>query len=109
MARPTRTAQEQGYLRSFWDEAREMEADYRGLVEVHCSPTARPGIIQIRMIFTPNLSGKPNGLGSHAVTVQYPNASEQTLAGCLWATCLSLLALVEQDEMRQRPVTKHEG
>jgi len=96
MARRSKTEQEQGYVRNYWDEVREMEADYRGVVlcAVECGP--RPGVLRFRLSFTPLLLGEDNHMGSVMYQFEFPNAGVQSFAGAFWAASLKLLALVEQ-------------
>lgn len=103
MARPSKQAQETGFLRSFWDEVREMEADYRGVVLLSSNPTARPGVWVFRLSFTPLLDTQDNPLGSAAVQVEFPSSADRTLAGTLWYLSLQLLKVIEMaDYARKR-------
>jgi len=104
MARKSKTEQEQGYLRSYWDERREMEADYFGVVACVLDTTSRPGVLMIRHTFTPIQAGGENHLGTQAHVIEYPNSQQGTLGSTLWAASLKLLALVEQNcRIRERP------
>lgn len=102
MARPSNNAREMGYLRSFWDEVREMEADYKGVVLLQSNPSPRPGIWIFRISFTPFLDQGDFALGSAAVQIEFPNATDRTLAGTLWYLALQLLSLVEQAESARK-------
>jgi len=95
MARKSKTEQEQGYLRSYWDEVRELEADYRGVVLVSLEAGPRPGILRFRMSFTPMIGHVENGMGSSMYQFEFPNAQTGTLAAALWSGVLKLMALVE--------------
>jgi len=103
MPRPSKTEQEMGYLRDFWNEVRQMESEYHGQFEMHVIPTARPGIMQYRMTFTPLLSSVPNGLGVVALTFGYPNVEHSTYAGFMWRKAISLTRMVgEAEDMLKR-------
>ena len=95
MARKSKSEQEQGYLRNYWDELREMEADYRGVALCSVEASPRPGVLRFRMSFTPMLGSAENGVGASMYQFEYPNAQNGTLAAALWAGSLKLLALVE--------------
>lgn len=104
MSRPSKTEQEIGYLKDFWNEVRQIEAEYTGVFEMHVTPTARPGVMQYRMTFTPLLSGQPNGLGVVALTFGYPNVEQSTYAGFMWRKAITLARMVEEAEgMLKRP------
>lgn len=98
MSRPSKTEQEIGYLKDFWNEVRQIEAEYTGVFEMHVTPTARPGVMQYRMTFTPLLSGQPNGLGVVALTFGYPNVEQSTYAGFMWRKAITLTRMVEEAE-----------
>lgn len=105
MARPTKTDQERGYMRSFWQELKTLEADYVGITTVSAYGSPRPGVFIFRVSFTPILTTAENPLGAAAVQIEYPNGSTQTLAGALWSASMKLTTMVyEEDQARkQRP------
>jgi len=104
MPRPSKTEQEMGYLRDFWNEVRQTEAEYHGMFEMHVVPTARPGVMQYRMTFTPLLNGEKNGLGVVALTFGYPNVEQSTYAGFMWRKAITLSRMVEEAKgMLKRP------
>ena len=84
MGRPTRHDQETGFMRSFWDAIRTMEADYHGTCDLRFSAMPRPGVVTIRLSFVPFLEGEKNFIGSAAVQVEFPSAADRTLAGTLF-------------------------
>lgn len=104
MSRPSKTEQEQGYIRDWWHEVRVIEAEYHGTVTLYVVPLGRPGVWQYRMVFTPLMDGQPNGMGIVALTFVYPNAEQSTLAGFLWRKAIALARMVDEAEggpMRQ--------
>lgn len=104
MPRPSKTEQETWYLRDFWNEVRQTEAEYHGMFEMHVVPTARPGVMQYRMTFTPLLNGEKNGLGVVALTFGYPNVEQSTYAGFMWRKAIALSRMVlETAERDERP------
>lgn len=94
MARPSKTEQELGFLRSFWDECRMMEADYHAVVTVYCGTTGRPGVLRFRIVFTPMLDTVEQPLGSQAIVFDFPSSSQYTLAGALWQHASKLHTMV---------------
>jgi len=97
MARKTKTEQEQGYMRSFWDEVRTLQADYTASVGLYSYPTDRPGVWSFRLVFTPLVVDAENPVGSAAVQFQYPVAQNVSLAGYLWNQSMKLTELVVND------------
>jgi hypothetical protein len=102
MARKSKTEQEQGYLRSYWDEIREMEHDFVGVVTCSTEATPRPGVLRIRLSFTPFAGDQYNSLGVSTVVLEFPNAQQGTLASTMWAASLKLLQLVEMASFHAR-------
>jgi hypothetical protein len=109
MARPSKTQQEMGYVRDWWQEVRVLEAEHHGQVSMFVTATQRPGVMQFRLVFTPLMDGMENGLGVQALDFTYPNAEQSTLAGFLWRKCMSLSRMVMEDEEKRRPVSKRRG
>ena len=105
MARPSKTEQEQGYIRDFWNEIRVLEAEYHGEVQLWLFPTARPGVFQCRMTFTPLMNSVENRLGVVGLTFAYPNAEQSTFAGFLWRKAIALSRMVAEaaDAGKERP------
>jgi hypothetical protein len=102
--RPSKTQQEMGYLRDFWNEVRVCESEYHGMFEMHVIPTAHPGVMLYRMTFTPLLNGEPNGLGVVALSFGYPNVEQSTYAGFMWRKAITLSRMVEEaDGVLKRP------
>lgn len=74
------------------------------MFEMHVVPTARPGVMQYRMTFTPLLNGEKNGLGVVALTFGYPNVEQSTYAGFMWRKAIALSRMVlETAERDERP------
>lgn len=91
MARPSKTAQELGYLRSAWEEVEDMAHEHGVLVDVRILMTLSRGTFNIRAeaaTIEKDLLGKP--LGTTAIMVRFPNGHNTTLAGELW-NCLHKL------------------
>lgn len=94
MARPNKTEQERGYLRSAWDVMRTMQADYQGVVSIYANTTGRPGVFTFRLVFTPLLEDAENYLGANAVQFEFPSAQTSTLAATLFAQAMKLHQVV---------------
>lgn len=103
MARPSKTEQEIGYLRSFWEEVREIEADFGGAVTIFAVATKRVGVINLRLVFVPLLSDAENPLASHAYSFNFPNAGATSFAGSLWDGALKLRDLVTDGARLRSP------
>jgi hypothetical protein len=104
MGRPSKTAQEVGYLKDFWEEVRTLEADHHGMWEMNVRPSNRPGVMVYRMVFTPLVEGLENGLGKQTLEFIYPNAEQSTYSGFVWRKAISLSRQVQAaaDELRYR-------
>lgn len=109
MARPSKTDQEQGYIRDMWNEIRTIEAVHHGMVSMHVAALPRPGVMAFKMVFTPLMEGQENGLGVHALEFIYPNAEQSTLAGFLWRKAISLGRMVEDADSEGRLAPKKRG
>jgi hypothetical protein len=109
MARPSKTEQEYGYLRSAWDEIRGMQADYQGVVSIYANATGRPGVFTIRLVFTPLVEDAENYLGANAVQYEYPNGTTQTMASALWAQAMKLTECVSASYQALKPRRNRRG
>ena len=94
MARKTKTEQELGYLRSFWEECRTLQADYAAAIGLYAYPTDRPGVWSYRLVFTPLLESAENSVGSAAVQFQFPGPQVASFAGTLWNQSMKLTDIV---------------
>lgn len=95
MARPSKTQQELGYIRDWWNEVRTIEAEYKGQVTLTIQAMPRPGVFGMELRFTPILEDQMNPLGAHTLLFYYPNVEQSTLAGFLWRKVMSLGRMVE--------------
>ena len=95
MPRVTKQEQEVGFLRSFWDEVREMEADFNGSVVVYETASKRPGILSLRLVFTQAVGKKDNPLSACSYSYTFPSAANQTYAGSKWVAARALRQVVE--------------
>lgn len=95
MARPSKTDQEMGHVKDWWNEARTIEAEYHGQVSMTVNATPRPGVFSIEMRFTPVYDRVENPLGAQVLVFLYPNVEQSTLAAFLWRKMISLGRMVE--------------
>jgi hypothetical protein len=90
MARPSKTEQEMGYLKDFWEEVRTMEADYHGMWSMSVRPSNRPGVMIHVMSLTPLMMNELNPMGVETIEFSYPNAEQSTYSGFLWRKAIAL-------------------
>lgn len=90
MARPSKTDQEIGYVKDYWNEARTIEADHKGIIVMSVHATPRPGVVVVRLVFTPMFGGVENGLGVVSTENVYPNAERSTFWGFMWRKVIAL-------------------
>lgn len=105
MPRPSKLDQEMGYIRDLWNEIRTIEAVHHGMVSLHVGTLPRPGMLTMRLTFTPLMDTEENYLGVQALDFLYPNAEQSTMAGFLWRKAISLGRMVEEaaNESELRP------
>jgi hypothetical protein len=109
MARPSKTDQEIGYLKDFWEEVRTMEADYHGQWSMEVWPSSRPGVMIYRMIFTPLMVAVEYGLGKQTLGFVYPNEEQSTYSGFIWRKAISLSRQVKAAAEEERARIKNGG
>lgn len=85
MPRPSKTAMEEGFLRSMWGEMVEIEDEYKRLVMINILPTARKGVISVQMSATAIHADSNGVIRNDKIAQIYPNSSSQTFAGFLWS------------------------
>ncbi len=107
MPRRTKQEQEQGFMRSFWDEVRMLQADYGAAVGLYAYPTERPSVWSFRLVFTPLIESAENPVGSAAVQFIFPTASNTPLAATLWVQAMKLTQVVIEANQVKRPVQLH--
>lgn len=84
MPRKSKTDQDAGYMRSFWDEVQEAEMDYGAIIQLLVHPSKRPGVFIFRMVAAATARNPDEDWGTCAVQFEYPNANNQSLPGALW-------------------------
>ncbi len=109
MPRPSKRDQEAGFIRSYWDEIREMEADFTGSITVYEEPSKRPGVFQIRLVFTELVADADNPLSSCSYSYTFPSALDQTYAASKWVAARALRQVVEDYKQSVKPRRKRGG
>ena len=85
MPRRSKDDQDRGFMRSFWDEVRELETDHGASVTLFVHPSKRPGVFVYRMVAVPIEGPEAETKGVNAVQFEYPTALRQSLPAALWA------------------------
>lgn len=100
MPRKSKTAVEEGYLRSFWEELEEIAREHAGVCTVLLYPTKQRGVftVEVRALV---LSGAGGGDPlTHTVTRRLPDGGSLPFAGSLWWMANKLSNLVEDGAER---------
>lgn len=97
MPRKSKTAEEEGLIRTFWDEAVMMETEVRRLVLVTIIPTARKGVISVQVSATAIESDSDGVIRSDKISQIFPNATSVSFAGFLWSMAQRLREQIEND------------
>lgn len=105
MPRPSKSDQEKGFIRSWWDHVREIETDYHGTVMISTFATERPGVFAWRLSFTPFMGDMENMLHRAAIGFNFPDSRNVTLAGALFVAAMNLGDLVEDLAQEQKART----
>ena len=103
MPRQSKTAMEEGFLKSMWGEMAEIEDEYKRLVMINILPTARKGVISVQMSATAIQSDENGIIRNDKISQVYPNATSVSFAGFLWSMARRLcdqVASVEEERGR---------
>lgn len=109
MPRKSKTAQEIGYARSFWDTIRDIEDEFKSSVFVTITPEHRPGVLKIRMSCAQVLAKFGSQPVDTSIAVIWPNARDQTFVGCMWDTAMKLFTQAEEQSGLITPRTGEHG
>lgn len=110
MPRVTKTDQELGYVRSFWNEIQTIQAIYGVAFEMSCFLSPRPGVLVFRLTTTSLLDASGESMGKNSIQFEFPSPYKTTLAGALWAHAMKLSDLVEEsDKRREKDPGKRRG
>lgn len=103
MPRQSKTAMEEGFLKSMWGEMAEIEDEYKRLVMINILPTARKGVISVQMSATAIQADADGIIRNDKISQVYPNASSVSFTGFLWSMARRLcdqVANVEEERGR---------
>lgn len=105
MPRQSKTAMEEGFLRSMWGEMAELEDEYKRLVMVNIVPTARKGVVSVQMSATAVQSDENGIIRNDKICQIYPNATSSTFCGFLWSMARRLCDQVAgiEEEITRAP------
>lgn len=107
MPRRSKTAVEEGYLRSLWEELDEIARDYAGVCTITMYPTSQRGVFTVEfgaLVLSQSKGGDPI---KHSITKRLPDGGSLPFAGALWHCADQLNALVSSnDEEYERLITR---
>lgn len=95
MPRRSKDDQDKGFMRSFWDEVRELESDHGSAVSMYVHPSKRPGVFVFRLVSVPMMGAEADKVGVSSVQFEYPTALRQSLPAALWAYAQKLALQVD--------------
>jgi hypothetical protein len=97
MPRKSKTAVEEGYLRSLWEEIAEIEREYNGVVTVTFFATNQRGVFSVEascILMGVMKGGLP---ARHSITQRLPSGGPLPFAGALWDISRRLNDMVTED------------
>ena len=109
MPRRSKEDQDRGFMRSFWDEVREMENDHVMSVSMYVHPSKRTGVFVFRLVAVPLVENNEAGLGTNSVQFEYPTALRQSLPAALWAYSQKLSVQCDIAAVNTAPPPKRKG
>jgi len=109
MPRKSKTQQESGFMRSFWDECVTLQEEYVASVGLYAYPTKRPGVWRFKLVFTPMMNDLENVLGDHSLSFDYPAAENRTLSGALWDSSMKLVDMIDEGGLKSALRRKSSG
>lgn len=94
MPRKSKTAVEEGYLRSFWAEIAELEREHNAVVTFTLYATVQRGVftVEARALEMSRLTN--NEPTTHSITKRLPDGGSLPFAGALWDVARRLNDLV---------------
>ena len=102
MPRVSKTDQELGYVRSFWNEVKTFQAVYGTTFGLSVHLSDRPGVLVFRMEAASLLDASGEGMGTNAIQFEFPTPHKTTMAGALWAHAMKLSDLIEENDKRRQ-------
>lgn len=109
MPRKSKTAMEEGFLRSLWGEIAEMEDEYRRVVVVTINATTQKGVFYVCMSASAIEADLEGSIRQDKLAMRFPNSSSTSLAGFLWSMGRRLCDQVAEVEETRAPGSKTTG
>lgn len=105
MPRKSKSAVEEGYIRSFWEEIAEIEREYNAVVTVTLYATTQRGVFTVEMRALEMMVLQNDAPVSHSITKRLPDGGSMPFAGSLWNTARKLNDMVSQSVQLRVPGT----
>jgi hypothetical protein len=102
MPRKSKTAMEEGFMKSFWAECAEIEDEYHRVVVLSAVPTTQKGVWSFQLSASALTADENGSIRNDKLSQRYPNSTSMTLAGFLWSMARRLCDQVADLE-EQRP------
>lgn len=96
MPRRSKTAIEEGYLRSFWEEIVDLEREFNAVATVTMYATTQRGVFTVEMRALEMGVLQNDNPVTHSITKRVPDGGSLPFSGQLWDTARKLGDLVTQ-------------
>ena len=94
MPRKSKTAIEDGYLRSLWEEIHEIEREFNAIVTVNLYATTQRGVYTVEFRALEMAVMENNEPVSHSIIKRLPDGGTLPFTGALWDTARKLNDMV---------------
>lgn len=108
MPRKSKTAVEEGYLRSLWGELDEMERECGYVCVMSMVATAQRGVFSVQMTASKLTADLEGQIAHHKISKRLPNGESLPFAGALWDLSRKLGDQVSEYEISLAPGGAHE-
>lgn len=109
MPRASKTAIEEGFLKSMWGEITELEDEYHRIVLVTLVATTQKGVFNVQMSASALAADLDGSVRQDKISQRYPNSTSSSFAGFLWSMARRLLDQVAEVEDERAPGRKTTG
>jgi len=106
MPRASKTAMEEGFLRSCWGELAEIEDEYKRMCLISIVPTMQKGVLSVQVSATALVPDANGIIRNDKISQRYPNSTSQSFAGFLWSMARRLCDQVVEVELELAKVTE---
>jgi len=96
MPRRSKTAIEEGYLRSFWEEIVDLEREFNAVCTVTLYATTQRGVFTVEMRALEMGVIHNDQPVTHSITKRLPDGGALPFSGALWDTARKLNDMVTQ-------------